>query len=113
MTLRNALRATCLSLALHCWMPDVLAGDQPAPFADGDAKLGKPIVARDCVACHARRMAGDAEKMYLRSDRRVHTPEQLLAQVSYCNSELGTHYFPDEEAHIAAYLNAEYYRFKP
>lgn len=86
---------------------------QPAPFAHGERTIGKTLVDRDCVACHARRMAGDADKMYLRSDRRVNTPQQLLAQVSYCNSELGTKYFPDEEEHIAAYLNAHYYKFKP
>jgi hypothetical protein len=89
------------------------AAQQPAPFAAGDPEQGKPLVQRDCVACHARQMAGDAERIYLRADRRVRTPEQLLAQVAFCNTELGTNYFPDEEAHVAAHLNARYYGFKP
>ena len=47
------------------------------------------------------------------SDRRVGTPSQLLAQMQRCNVELGKGYFPDEEEHIAAYLNLRYYKFKP
>jgi hypothetical protein len=82
-----------------------------APFADGDPKLGAAMTAKDCNACHVRRF-GDASSAYTRSDRRVTTPAQLRAQIAYCNSQLGTGYFPDEEAHIAAYLNLEYYKFK-
>ncbi len=84
----------------------------PAPFARGDPGLGKPLNDKDCVACHARRFDGGADRIYNRSDRRVRSPAQLLAQVSYCNAELGTAYFPEEEEHIAAYLNKQYYRFE-
>src|SRR5512140_2912274 len=88
-----------------------LADEQPAPFAHGDAAIGKVMTQRDCVACHAQRFAGDADRMYLRPDHRVRTPQQLAAQVSYCNAQLGTKYFPDEEEHVAAYLNQRYYHF--
>ena len=84
----------------------------PAPFAHGDAELGKPLNDKSCVDCHARRFGGNADRIYLRADRRVHTSAQLMAQVSYCSAELGTGYFPDEEEHIAAYLNKQYYRFE-
>ncbi len=84
----------------------------PAPFAHGDPGLGQPLNEKHCVACHARRFEGDADRIYTRSERRVRTPAQLLAQVSYCNAELGTGYFPEEEEHIAAYLNKRYYRFQ-
>ena len=95
-------------------IPSARAADaQPAPFDQADATAGKPLVEKDCVACHARQMQGDADRMYMRSNRRVHTPQQLLAQVSYCNTQLGTSYFPDDEANVAAYLNTRYYRFKP
>jgi hypothetical protein len=50
--------------------------------------------------------------MYLRADRKVRTPEQLMAQVRTCNVQLGTNYFPEEEEHVAAYLNLQYYKFK-
>ncbi len=51
--------------------------------------------------------------MYRRTDRRVKTPAQLLAQVQACNTNLGKGYFPEEEEHIATYLNLEFYHFKP
>jgi hypothetical protein len=85
---------------------------QPAPFAHGDPKTGKSLADRDCVACHVQRF-GNATSIYTRSDRRVGTPSQLLAQVQRCNVELGKGYFPDEEEHLAAYLNLTYYKFKP
>ena len=84
----------------------------PAPFANGNPELGKPLNDKTCVDCHVRRFGGDANRIYFRGERRVRTPAQLMAQVSYCNAELGTGYFPDEEEHIAAYLNKQYYRFE-
>jgi len=86
---------------------------QPAPFRAGDAKAGKVMVDRDCVACHAQRFAGDPDQMYRRADRRIKTPAQLLAQVQGCNVNLGKGYFPEEEEHVAAYLNLEFYKFTP
>ena len=70
------------------------------------------MTAKDCNGCHLRRF-GDVPSAYTRIDRRVNTPAQLKAQIAYCNSQLGTGYFPDEEEHIAAYLDLEYYKFKP
>jgi len=83
-----------------------------AAFPKGDALLGAALASKDCVACHARRFDGNADRIYLRDDRKVRTPAQLAAQVSYCNTELGTGYFPDEEEHVAAFLNQKYYHFK-
>lgn len=81
-------------------------------FKNGDAKLGEAMATRDCVACHARRFDGDADRMYLRADRKVRTAAQLVAQIRYCNTELGAGYFPDEEEHLAAFLNQRYYHFQ-
>ena len=81
------------------------------PFANGDPKQGAAMTAKDCNACHVRRF-GDAPSAYTRIDRRVNNAAQLKAQISYCNSQLGTGYFPDEEEHIAAYLNLEFYKFR-
>ena len=100
-----------LGVSLVLAMP--AAADGPAsPFANGDPKLGAPLVSKDCVACHARRFDGDADRIYLRDERKVRTPAQLAAQISYCNTELGSGYFPDEEEHVAAFLNLRYYHFK-
>jgi hypothetical protein len=87
-------------------------GAQSALFANGDPQRGHLLVERDCNGCHVR-LVGDADRIYLRDDRRVRTPAQLQAQVAYCNTQLATGYFPDEEEHVAAWLNQRYYRFKP
>ena len=85
---------------------------QPKALAHGDATAGKVIAEKDCVGCHVRRF-GDATTIYTRPDRKVRTAEQLLAQVQFCNVELKAGYFPEEEEHVAAYLNLQYYKFAP
>ncbi len=103
-----------LLAAVLLMMPGIASSEtQPAPFQSGDAKAGKTMVDRDCVACHAQRFAGDPDQMYRRADRRIKTPPQLLSQVQACNVNLGKGYFPEEEEHVAAYLNLEFYKFKP
>ncbi len=89
----------------------VLAQQPAAPFATADAAQGKAMVDKDCNACHVRTF-GDVAAAYTRIDRRVNTPAQLKAQIAYCNSQLGTGYFPEEEDHIAAYLDLQYYKLK-
>jgi hypothetical protein len=107
--LRVVLAACTLTAAIPSQAAVAMA---PAPFANGNPELGKPLNDKTCVDCHARRFGGDANRIYFRGERRVRTPAQLMAQVSYCNAELGAGYFPDEEEHIAAYLNKQYYRFE-
>ena len=107
------LIAIIIAAALLAVIGVATAQNQPSPFRAGDTKAGKLLVDRDCVACHAQRFAGDPDEMYRRLDRRIKTPERLLAQVQGCNVNLGKGYFPEEEEHIAAYLNVEFYQFKP
>jgi cytochrome c5 len=102
-----------MATALIALIGVVMAQSQPVPFKTGDTNAGKALVDRDCVGCHAARFAGDPDQMYRRADRRIKTPEALLAQVQACNTNLGKNYFPEEEEHIAAYLNLEFYKFKP
>jgi len=83
---------------------------QPKALRSADVDAGKVLVERDCVACH-QRIFGDATKTYTRADRKVGTSEQLLAQVQRCNAELKAGYFPDDEEHVAAYLDFRYYKF--
>ena len=105
--------AAFIVLALCVSAGPALAQGQPAPFAAGNTQTGRTMVDRDCVGCHAERFAGDPDQMYKRGDRRIKTPAQLLAQVQACNVNLGKGYFPEEEEHIAAYLNLEFYKFQP
>jgi cytochrome c2 len=105
---RSLLRSVLAGCAVM--MASAAGATPPAPFAHGDPGSGQPLNEKDCVACHARRSDGDAHRIYTRS--RLGSPAQLLAQVSYCNADLRTGYFPEEEEHIAAYLNKRYYRFE-
>ena len=100
-----------LAFALAAWLPPAIADAVHDAWRNGDVKQGEALTKRDCIACHERRFDGDASRIYLRADRKVRTPAQLVAQISYCNTELGAGYFPDEEEHIAAYLNQQYYHF--
>jgi len=109
---RIAALVTALGFAAASFAA-IAADPQPKPFAAGDPEKGKTIVETDCVSCHAQRFKGDPDQMYLRRDHKVKTPEQLLSQVRVCNSQLAKNYFPDEEEHIAAYLNSRFYKFKP
>ncbi len=81
-------------------------------FAAGDVAVGRKLVDdRKCETCHHNKTLGDAKAVYLRKDRKVTSLEKLKAQVALCNSELNLQLFPDEEEHIAAYLNTTYYKF--
>jgi hypothetical protein len=101
-----------LAVIVVAWVVPAFGEGAIDALKNGNPALGEPLASRDCVACHARRFDGDGERMYLRADRKVRTPAQLLAQIRYCNTELGTGYFPDEEESIGAYLNQKYYHFQ-
>lgn len=79
-----------------------------------DPEQGKHLVVEaHCEDCHSDRYGGgDGTQIYLRSDRRVNSLAQLSTQVSVCNSQLNTGWFPEDEAHVVAYLNRQYYHFK-
>ena len=107
------MSTACRLAVLACIVAGSAASaQQPAPFAQGDPAQGHPLVDKDCNACHVR-LFGDPDRIYTRDDRRIRTPAQLRAQVAYCNTQLATGYFPEEEEHIAAWLNQRYYRFQP
>jgi mono/diheme cytochrome c family protein len=93
--------AAMFSTALHA-----------APFANGDPKTGKALHDKTCISCHASMVGGDGSKIYTRPDRKVKNAAQLTARISACNANTGAGWFPEEEAHVAAYLNQKYYKFK-
>ena len=83
-----------------------------AVHAAGDPVEGARLVAeKHCETCHANKTMGDARAIYTRKDRKVSTLEKLKARVALCNSELGLQMFPDEEEHVVAFLDREYYHF--
>ncbi|TCJ13836.1 cytochrome c [Parasulfuritortus cantonensis] len=85
---------------------------QAAPFANADAKAGKALHDKRCVACHASRFGGDGSKIYTRAERRVKSASALAQQITTCNANLGNDLFPEDEANIGAYLNKTWYKFK-
>ena len=77
-----------------------------------DAAEGRKLVEeKKCENCHHNKTLGDAKAIYLRKDRKVTSREKLKAQVAVCNSELNLQLFPDDEEHIAAFLDRTYYKF--
>jgi hypothetical protein len=81
--------------------------------AQGDAATGRKLVEeKKCEVCHNNKTYGDAKAIYLRKDRKVTSWEKLKAQVAACNTELNLQLFPDDEEHIAAFLDQAYYKFR-
>ena len=98
----RAIRILPASFALACGLA----------LAAGDANEGRKLVAeKRCEDCHSNRTMGDAKAIYLRKDRKVTSLGKLKAQVALCNSDLNLQMFPDEEGHVVAYLDGEYYHF--
>jgi len=95
----------------HLLLPALLTAT--IACADGpNAAEGKKLVdEKKCEICHNNLTMGDARAVYLRKDRKVTTLAKLKAQVAACNTQLNLGLFPEEEEHIAAYLDREYYKF--
>lgn len=101
------MKPNALLLAASCCVPAA------AVQAADPAKGSELVVEAQCENCHDDRYGGgDGSQIYLRKDRRVNSLAQLATQVSVCNSQLNTGWFPEDEAHVAAYLNQRYYKFR-
>lgn len=96
-------------LALLCSAATLTHAD---PFASGDAKVGKQMVEKNCISCHASSFGGDGSGIYTREDHRIKSAKGLIAQIRNCNTNLGLKWFEDEEMHVASYLNKTYYKFE-
>jgi hypothetical protein len=82
--------------------------------ATGKPDEGRKLVdSSKCEACHQNKVYGPIGTIYLRKDRKVTTASKLKAQVALCNSELNLGLFPEDEEHIASFLDATYYKFPP
>ncbi|MDP2829827.1 MAG: cytochrome c [Sulfuricellaceae bacterium] len=100
------MKLTFATLLLALVVAPALAADK------SDPKIGKTLHDKSCVGCHVSKFGGDGSKMYTRPDHKVQTLDQLAARVRACNNNVGAHWFPEEEAHVAAYLNATFYQIK-
>ena len=83
------------------------------PFPKGDPKIGEKLAKeKNCEACHIKIMGGDGSGIYTRKGRLINTPEALLQRVGACSAQTNAGWFPEEEMHVAAYLNEKFYKFK-
>jgi cytochrome c2 len=75
---------------------------------------GKAIDQAKCYACHAKKTGfSNGDMIYTRSDRKVKDFARLKTMVAMCNTELRLDMFPEDEADVIAYLNKQFYKFKP
>lgn len=89
-----------------------LADQYTAIYPGGDPALGKALVQKNCISCHASSFGGDGASIYTRENHIVKTSRGLKAQIRNCNTMLGLKWFEDEEQHVASYLNQSYYHFE-
>ena len=79
-----------------------------------DLANGKKIDQQKCYACHAKKSGfGNGDIIFTRSDAKVKNLAKLKSQVALCNTELRLDLFPEDEADVVAYLNKQFYKFKP
>lgn len=83
-------------------------------FAAPDLANGKLIDQQKCYACHAKKTGfGNGDMIYTRSDSKVKSIADLKKMVGLCNTELRLDLFPEDEADVVAFLNQQFYKFKP
>ena len=92
-------------------LTSIAAAAHADPFTAGDAAIGKQMVQKNCISCHASSFGGDGSGIYTREDRKIKDAKGLIQQIRNCNTNLGLKWFEDEELHVAAYLNQNYYKF--
>jgi hypothetical protein len=83
-------------------------------IAAPDLANGKAIDQQKCYACHAKKSGfGNGDMIYTRSDSKVKSLADLKKMVGLCNTELRLDLFPEDEADVTAFLNKQFYKFKP
>lgn len=86
---------------------------QAAPFAEGDPQAGKKLFDQyDCNSCHREKVGGDGNAIFTRPDRKVNSPQKMLERMTMCSGALGKKLTQQEQQHLGAYLNQNYYKFK-
>ena len=79
-----------------------------------DLANGKIIDQQKCYGCHAKKSGfSNGDMIYTRSDGKVKSLADLKKMVSLCNTELRLDLFPEDEADVTAFLNQQFYKFKP
>ncbi|HIM57836.1 MAG TPA: hypothetical protein EYJ00_00705 [Gammaproteobacteria bacterium] len=66
---------------------------------------GQELHEESCTRCHG-------SEMYTRDNSKIQNHFDLRSQVSACANNLGTGWFPDEEAAVVKFLNDQYYKLE-
>ena len=86
---------------------------QAAPFAEGNAEIGKKLFDQyKCNSCHMAKMGGDGSAIFTRPNHKVTNPKLMITQIKACSGNVGANLSAQEEQHLAAWLNQQYYKFK-
>ena len=89
-----------------------LGAAHAAPFEKGNPATGQKLFDEaKCNGCHAKMMGGDGNRLFTRPDRKVTDAKALAARVRVCVTQLNVQWFPEDEEHVAAYLNLQFYKF--
>ena len=104
--MKNILYASILLLSLS----NIASA---TPFPNGDSATGKKLFdEHKCSACHTKMLGGDGSKIFTRAEHKVKSAQSLATQITTCSVNLGLTIFPEDEEHLGAYLNNNYYHFK-
>lgn len=107
------LKSLRILLLLALMSAGIAHADQyTAVYPGSDPAIGKAMVQKHCISCHASSFGGDGSAIYTRENRLVKTSRGLKAQVRNCNTMIGLKWFEDEELQVASYLNQAYYHFE-
>jgi mono/diheme cytochrome c family protein len=71
---------------------------------------GKELHDANCQSCHSSLMAGDPDRIYTRSDRRVSSIDGLRKQVTRCKTTVGVAWPEDQIEDVVDYLNTNFYK---
>lgn len=83
------------------------------PFPDANLEQGEETHMAICVQCHMERFGGEGgSHIYTRADRRVTSPSGLTQQLTACTTMLNLDLFPEDEHHLAGFLNKHFYKFE-
>ncbi len=69
-----------------------------------DLSNGKMLHTENCLSCHST-------NKYTSSARSISNFPELVSRVKRCDFSLGTQWFDEDIADVAAYLNQNFYNF--
>ncbi|MBI5451489.1 MAG: hypothetical protein HY940_09045 [Gammaproteobacteria bacterium] len=75
------------------------------PAQAADIKNGQRLQQQSCQRCHD-------DAIYTRRDSIIFSYKALRNRVSFCDSNSGTHWTPQQQDDVVEYLNSRFYKFK-